>query len=991
MRARKCLCSLTLGALAIGVSVYAAPRDGATARGKDTGRPDSLRVLTGSDAQLRSTLDEGTVAAGCVVFNTIPVAPYAGGGGGYSAANISGNTLDLPGGSSQRIWLELRISNWACSGQAMGTWQAQYTIAGVVPTAPGIDRAIQACPSGGPAGEAECDAAGFGPAVTANCNTFICDPGFEQGAAPAEGGRADALVFDIRACNQPNIACGGTQVSNPPVADGGTVRYGMTAVFQVSAAFTGCADVNVQGLGSDTFFQDPNGNQVPIGKATPATVCVPLGRCCSEPCVENVPQGACSNPALWSEGVACPPPVGAGPPCAQCQVPGPDSVNCGDGDACTADICTAALQCDNPESPAIPAGTCCNPANNARASNDDGDPCTLNECSAGGNRGVPSNPAAPAGADCDDDNPCTADDACTGGNCVGDNVNGDPCTTNDDCTNGGDTPGAVCEDGECACTLEPDLNFVIDPSGNGDPNCFDVGEKITVAVHVGPGATPIAGGQFAMTYDNTCLNFVSIGPAGEPYINEILEEVNEAAGTIFYAIGIELGGCEPTTPTGDVDLALITFTRLAGCEQCDLCFTDNNPRHTYLSSCEGQPIGVAEKCSKLIHQQPNVTITGPETVKLKVGCNSATACTTWDAPTASSDCDGVELACTGEHLESGCTAGNCCGGTRANLPCTNNNQCPLGACFPSATSGGCFPVGNTNFCCNAVSEKCGVSAEHCWTVTVNDATALDVEIQLSPTMVTKPSGGIIRCIEFEVFSNCVQAPLTFCEDVVFGGLFQLIGHFNGGIKIPSQIQPECISARDKLHTLRACYLFGDDDCDDDGVLHATFKGDPFFGGNWLIGGNLDGWKKANPAASHDVIDILDFGQIVSQWMVNYGSGDTPCEEDCHPDEANADINGDGIVDLMDYSFVSMNFLEDSKDCCCPGSASSLGNRTGRTEISVAELIRSNLKDLTVADLNNDGMVNLQDMAALMQGVRPTRQAPDRDSGKGTSGSRSINR
>jgi hypothetical protein len=987
------------------VSVYAAPRDGATARGKDTGRPDSLRVLTGSDAQLRSNFDEGSVAQGCVTFNTVPVPPYAGGGGGYTAANISGNTLTLPGGSNQGIWLELRISNWACSGGAMGTWQAQYGPDAALPV--GITRRVTPC-----ADAAACFAAGQGcspggcPLV---CSGGFCDPGFEQQAVD----QPTAMSFDIEACNTINIACGATQVSTPAPTDDGIAHYAMSIVLSVSAAFTGSASINVQNLGADTFFQDPSGAQIPIGKAIAAVIEVPLGRCCVDPCTEGVPQGLCSNPALWGEGLLCP--ANGGPPCAQCQVPGPDSVNCGDGDACTADICTAALQCDNPESPAIPAGSCCNPANNARASSDDGDPCTLNQCSLGGNRGVPQNPPAPAGAACDDDNPCTADDVCTGGDCGGRNVNGDPCTTDADCTNGGDTPGAVCDGNACSCSLVPDLNFVIDD----EDNCFSVGEKISVAIHVGPGATPIAGGQFAITFDPTCLDFVSIGPAGPPYTNEIQEIVGHVcvggsrdglscntnancpgtgaqcveSGTIFYAIGIELGGCNETTPTGDVDMAIISFLRRSGCEQCELCFTNVNPLHTYLSSCDGQPINVASKCSKTIHQLPNVEINGPDNVKLKVGCNSAVACTTWDAPTATSDCDGVVLECTGTHLESGCTAGNCCGGTRNGLPCTSNaaGQCPQGTCFPSATSGGCFPVGNTNFCCTAVSDKCGVSAEHCWTVTVNDATALDVEIQLSPTMVTKPGGGIIRCIEFEVFSNCVQAPLTFCEDVVFGGLFQLIGHFNGGIKIPSQVQPECISARDKLHTLRSCFLFGDDDCDDDGVLHATFKGDPFFGGNWLIGGNLDGWKKDNPKASHDVIDILDFGQIVSQWMHNYGTGDTPCPEDCHPDEANADINGDGIVDLLDYSFVSMNFLEDSKDCCCPGSASSLGNRTGLTEISVAELIRNNMKDLTVADLNNDGMVNLQDMAALMQGVRPTRQAPDRDSDKGTSGSRSINR
>jgi len=956
------------------VSVYAAPRDGATARGKDAGRPDSLRVLTGSDAQLRSNIDEGSVAAGCITFATRSANPYAGGGSYPAGTTGAGtDTLTLPGGTDQRVWVELYISNWACSGTQMGTWQAQYGPDGVLPA--GIGRPVQPC-----AATADCVNAGFGPGDGAGCGLGVpgqCDPNFEQD--PPQ--QPTALGFDIEACNSPNLACGGTQVAAPPVADDGTAHYAMTLVVEVDAAFVGSAQINVQGLGADTFYQDQNGAQVPIGKATPLTITVAEGSCCNldGSCTPDTTQGACGNgPPFFRPGAACP--DDGGPACIECTV----NADCSDAaGACTTSTCVSNFCVHTPIACALDPANCCNPANGACAPVADTDPCTTDTCSAGGNLGTPTHNPSPDGTGCDDDNPCTAGDDCTGGLCSGDNVNGLVCVVDADCQFDGDTPGAVCVDGLCDCALAPDLNFVIDD----EDNCFSVGEKINVAIRVGPAASPINGGQFAISYDPTCLDFVSISPV-PPYINEIMEQVDEGAGTIFYAVGIALGA--PDGPPGGADMATISFLRRAGCEQCELCFTNVNPRHTYLTDDEGQAVKVESKCSDVIAQLPVVTIDGPETVKLKVGCNSAVACHTWDAPSADSDCDGVELTCSGEHLESGCTAGNCCGGTRAGLPCTSNapGQCPLGNCFPSATSGGCFPVGNTNFCCTATSEKCGVTAEHCWTVTVNDATALDVEIQLSPTMVTKPGGGIIRCIEFEVFSNCVQAPLTFCEDVVFGGLFQLIGHFNGGIKIPSQTQPECITARDKLHTLRSCYLFdGDEDCDENGVLHATFKGDPFFGGNWLIGGNLDGWKKDNPQASHDVIDILDFGQIVAEWLTDYGTGDTPCPEDCHPDEANADINGDGVADILDYSFVAMNFLEDSKDCCCPGSASSLGNRVGRTEISVSELNRSNLKDLTVADLNNDGLVNLQDMAALMQGVRPTRQAPDRDNGKGTNGSR----
>jgi hypothetical protein len=283
-------------------------------------------------------------------------------------------------------------------------------------------------------------------------------------------------------------------------------------------------------------------------------------------------------------------------------------------------------------------------------------------------------------------------------------------------------------------------------------------------------------------------------------------------------------------------------------------------------------------------------------------------------------------------------------------------------------------------------------------VTVNDETSLEVEVQLSPTMKTKQGDGVTRCIKFEVFNNCVQAPITFSRDLLFGGLLQLVGHFNGHVKIDGAVQPACITARDQLHTLRSCYTFGEGDCDANGVLHATFKQDPFFGGNWLIGGNLDGWKKDNPNASHDIIDILDFGSLVSQWLGQSAAtplgyfdsdgdglpdGNTPCGRYTG---THADINGDGFIDLLDFSFIAMNFLDNSKDCCCPGSAS-LGNTTGRTEITVRELREQGMSDLSVADLNADGKVNMADMAALMTGGRPNLKAND----DGKDGSRSNNR
>jgi hypothetical protein len=865
---------------------------------------------------------------GCGTATLRPVAALGGtpctiiAGAGTSSVDLAGNNCEID--------VKVTFSNWACIGEANDSYQGSF-----------------GDPVGFPAGIS----------APAGCAGFAGNPG-DIDACVRYDATPPTANGDLPACSQGLYTCGNTQIGSAGIVDAGGEYNAMFGHFHVDAGFTGSASLTLVNPGLDTFIiGEDTGNTFPIEKIIDAVINVPTGRCCEDPCVPDVTLNECSNPQLWNEGVLCP--ADGGPDCRQCFVPA-DCPQDAAG-ACTANGCTPDGVCTyTPTGGYVPGGpNCCNPANGASAPRADSDPCTADSCTIddAASLGVPQHPAADDGSACDDGNPCTADDQCVGGLCGGTNVNGELCTVDADCQHGGDTPGAVCDNGECSCSLAVNVSFGVVPGSKEDPNCFSEGEKITINVHLGASAVPLTGGQFYIDYDPSCLDFNSIMPTGV-WPLELQETVNEATGRIFWAGGVNLGG---NGNFGNVDVATMSFTKLGGCTECSLCYLNENPIHTRLTDNEGQSVQVEAKCSKDIRQSPTVTISGPDSTKVNVACNSATRTVNWPAVSVASDCENVDLVCQGEHVESGMD-------------------------FDAlASTGGVFPVGNSNFCCHAAN-SCGNSADHCWTVTVNDETCLDVEIQLSPTMVTKPGGGITRCIKFEVFSNCVQPPLVFEDDMTFGGLFNLIGHFNGNIKIPSQVQPVCISARDQLHTLRGCYLFEPGDCRADGCMEATFKGDPFFGGNWLVGGNLDGWKKDNPEASHDVIDILDFGQIVGQWLQDYGTGDTPCGTD----GPNADINGDGMVDLLDFSFISTNFLDDSKDCCCPGSASTLGNTQGRTSITVNELQRAGMGDLAVADLNADGVVDLVDMQALMQGVRPQRQAPERD-GKGGDGSRSFNR
>ena len=145
----------------------------------------------------------------------------------------------------------------------------------------------------------------------------------------------------------------------------------------------------------------------------------------------------------------------------------------------------------------------------------------------------------------------------------------------------------------------------------------------------------------------------------------------------------------------------------------------------------------------------------------------------------------------------------------------------------------------------------------------------------------------------------------------------------------------------------------------------------------MIGGNLDAWKKDNPKASHNVIDILDFGMFVSQFLAQVDPN-TDCAT-VH-DGAHADINGDGIVDGLDFTFITMNFLKGSKDCVCPDPVA--GAPAGLTEVSVTQLRQWGMGDLARADLTGDGLVNMDDMSAFLAGDVPTAKKRRVRSGSG---------
>jgi hypothetical protein len=959
---------MLVGALTFAVSAQGGPR--VTDGSSRTRKTDSARQVTGPVDSMQSVVagdGTGSMVIALTPKTTHPNAAVNGGnyniipGGCYSNANIAGQTLTLTAGGPCLTYWNVELRNWQDTPR-LRSYQGR------------VDAMTYSSGAGAPLENPAVPCANLGSCTTfygeagAGCSGGMCTPGWTStprsnfdgfNAVSAECPDVPTWSFGVAPAGVlffgsqgPDIE--GTQTCS--IADVGQTLNGGTLAIQVPAGAKGVYTIGW--VDNETFYTGPDLIESPMAPHVAGVVVIPTGSCCfgvggPQPgCVDDVTQAECAALApvgIWSPGDVCDnPPTDDG--CCACI----SNADCNDGDACTNDSCSNCV-CSNVPKPSWNQATeCCDANTGNECTPTAAGVCDTAACSLPGNRGVCQNTLLGAGVPCGgegDDNPCTYDDICDGASadgCSGTDVNGAmiPCTTDADCLAETNLSAPTCVSGFCNCSLVPDLTVEITDSGKADPNCFDSGDegaKVVATVHVAAATAPINGGQFLITYDPTCLEYNSaVGVA--PYTDQVFGPiVDEGAGTIFTVVGVGFGA--GNGPAGNADMLELSFTKIGDCNSCQICFSSNNPQNTYLADANGQRVSVNALCSKPVVANNELTLDVPDTIKINKDCGEPTGSASWASPSVEDSCGNSTLTCTGIHQDGTVYDAN-------------------------AMNGGEFHEGVTNLCCVATSDWCDKTAEGCWTVEVNDQTGLDIEIGLSPSQQAKVGNDLTRCIKFTLYKSSIQEPFSFEQDITFGGQFDFVGKSEDALKIPGSDNWMCITAWDQLHTLRSCYLFGDDDCVG-GRFNASFVGDPNLGGNWLIGGNLDGWKKdlegSNPSLY--VIDVLDYATFASQWGVDYGSGDTPCGTP----GPNADINGDGLVTLADYAFISMNFLKTAKVCCDPdgdGPGTGVSSVEGITEISVRELREMGLGDLAAGDLNGDGILNVEDMNAFQAGARP---------------------
>ncbi len=1007
-----------MGGMALGVTAIAAPRaaDPASRSGKGAVGTEVTNLVTGDAAQINSVV-AGTPPT--AVIQIIPSPPPPAYAGSYPAScSISDNVLSCDAGGF-RAWFDWQAGRWDPMGNGTtpdhpGTVQMTIDAMGFMgslanPSKPGGDLAYPAIPC---SANATCTAA-FGESW-AKCDAPIvvprlCVPSYaDKGGVNPGGSYCDD--FGSGTCNQAD--CNTASINNScfaitevPRPDDGTMKYYASTVIDIPANAKGRYVVDLDVSNSFLASSTAPPVQLPLLTARGFVVEIKTGSCCSDlsvtpaVCEDGLTKAQCGDdetpPFVWTYNKLC----AAG--CVECI----NDAGCNDNDACTTETCNTAIGVCvrgfragfNP-GPGGKTGNCCNVATGALTNKDDGDACTDDFCSEPNNRGSAQH--VPEVAPCDDGNPCTTADTCDGtnteaaGGCTGTDINSFPCPSGDvaECPAGAQS----CTDGLCVCTLTPKVTFEINspapktcagspvPGVNGTPcakdtdcqggfcdlyangaNCFDGGDKVTARVRIGAAASPINGGQFLIYYDPSCLKYNSAVCLAPYTATVVAPAANPAAGTIFIACGVDpFGGVDG--PLGGVDIVSINFTKVGECNECELAMggfgPGFNPLNSYLVDDNGWAVNI-ESQPKGLQAKGELVLNVPDNVKVNSDCDVPAATVSWadhgGGPNASFSCpDDVNLECRGAH-ENG-----------------------LQYSQSVVLNGGTLPQGFSSFCCYAYAkDKCDEAAgctgrvndcagtpkpDGCWTVEVSDETTMDIHIQLEPPIAVNE---LTRCIEFCLYGACTEEPQCFTEDVVFGGLYNYVGKAGGDIKVPKG-KWGCITAQDQIHSLRSCD--SSPDCID-GTLIARFKGDPIYGGNWLIGGNLDGWKKDDPKASLDVIDILDFGQFISQFGVCYTTY-YGCHEGPH-----ADINGDGCVTAADYNFITRNMLVSSKDCCCGPQAAA--QAPALTEVSVDELRQMGLDDLIVADLNGDGLVNAEDMDAFSQGVRPVK-SHDRKGVKG---------
>ncbi|MHC5110203.1 MAG: HYR domain-containing protein [Planctomycetota bacterium] len=315
-------------------------------------------------------------------------------------------------------------------------------------------------------------------------------------------------------------------------------------------------------------------------------------------------------------------------------------------------------------------------------------------------------------------------------------------------------------------------------------------------------------------------------------------------------------------------------------------------------------------------------------------------------------CDGGGIC-----LPNDVAAGTPCGDATNNT-CTNPDDCDGGGqCLDNHAP-------DTTACDDATA--CTVSDECLTGVCVGDPLdTIDVTVELEGVLQVDGT----RCITFELWDaapcdGSPQAPSVV--QTVAMSFADNLGNFTATttLSVPCGVYG-CITARAELHTLRRTVS----PVDAGGFYTADFTG---------VGSSLPIMNLNDDL----FIDIIDFAVFNS---VAFGAVAAPADcVDVDLDFPNVDATGDGNATNDEFVNLLNHFFDTSDANCCsqPNATAADGPVAA---ISVEDLISMGQEELTVADLNNDGMVDMDDVAAYANGERPDHSRKARRGGRNSLG------
>ena len=498
--------------------------------------------------------------------------------------------------------------------------------------------------------------------------------------------------------------------------------------------------------------------------------------------------------------------------------PGPQNINCDDGNLCTQGDCSDVTGCNfTPES----NGSLC----------DDGNSCTENDvCSAGLCQSVAVN--------CDDDEVCTSDFCTNSGGCQhvsNDLLNcndGNACTEGDFCSASICEPGVAltCDDGN-PCTFDEcealtGCLFVPATNGCDDGNACTTLDLCANSACVGGSPKPCIDGDICTT-DGTC-NTVSGDCSFPPAIGVVLCDDGDICSTDDVCSGGEcvgtaetqcddsnactvdtceaIGGCTHVVPAnncddgnpcttdqclpnqgctntnivapcddgnpcteGDTcDLGVCTFTSGIDCDDGNVCTVDNcdiTGSGCTFSIQQGFPCDDGDVCTESANCQPNGTCGAGA----PISCDDDNACT-------------IE-SCVDPF---GCTITNVPGTCEDGSACTDADFCLNGSCLPGnqllcdfdGTDCSITPCDPTTGCGLPVPADSGIACDDGITCTENDSCA-GVTDTCAGTALVCDDGDLctddacfegIGCTFTNNFASCSDGDLCTVNDICTQGI-----------------------------------------------------------------------------------------------------------------------------------------------------------------------------------------------------------------------------